>query len=194
MKWPNYIQLVPVIAILFFMQCKSQEKVAEQPVITHSPCVHLTHDLPDDDFAFLAEAESDSKDIASQKARKQTVIELVQFFQSEFIDSQDEIFGTSVQLGGWDEFRKQWAETSFEKIGTLHNQNAFSHNLIVTQDSSGTFRAVDMLTVSKDWIRDHWEKTLAATDPAVYKTASKKDIDPVRELETQEAHPCESNS
>lgn len=194
MKRPDYIRLLPIVAVLVFVQCKNQEKVAEQPSIAESPCIQLTQNLSDDDLAFVAEAESDNEDIASQKARKQAVIDLVQFFQSAYIDESQEIFGSSVQPGGWNEFRKQWAETSFEMIGELHNRQAFINKKIVTQDSAGTFRAVNVLTVTKDWIFNHWQETLKATDPAVHNTASKKDINPVRELEKQKAHPCKNNS
>lgn len=192
----TYIFCIIVLA-LFLSQCKQQEKVSNLPSAVSDkhakPCVQLTQSIPDNSLYFFAKAESPKEKIASQKAQKETVIQLVQFFQSEFIDgNQTEIFGRYGPIGGWEDFRKEWAETSFQIIGTLHNRNAFTHNQIVTRDSSGNFRAVDLLTVSHNWVRNHWEKTLKVTDPGVFNTLQKRDINPVQELETPNKQPCKS--
>lgn len=193
MEWSNYGRMLPVVAVmLFLVQCKNNEKIAKQPVITNNPCSQLTRGLQDNQLAFVAAAESDSKEIAFQKARKETVIQLVQYFQDEFIDDSREKFNGFGHPGRWEEFRKKWAETSYEVIGKLHNRRAFTHRQIIRRDSSGIFRAVDMLIVSHSWIRNHWQKTLKAADPAVFNTINQRKASLVQELEIPKNYPCEN--
>jgi hypothetical protein len=141
--------------------------------------------------------ESKKEEIATIRAEKKAVIQLVRFFQSEFIEggqldlfSDNEIKTRSI-IEQNEQLRKIWSEKSYQLIGQDHNHNTFTHKPRVREDSSGTFIARNVLRISEDWIRAHWERTLAATDKGFYiKAKESKYYQQLMEMDIQQEHPC----
>lgn len=183
--------LVLLLLALFLVECKNQEKTSSQPSkYEMNDCTKLTRNAPEHSLVFVAERKANSEKIAVQKAKKETIIKLVQFFQSEFIDGNqfDHLKNGDMHNS---QFRKEWAETSYEMIGTLHNHNSFTHKQKVSQSGSGNFRVLNMLIISQDWIRNHWQKSFAATDSAFYNMVSQeKHNGKIKEMDIRQDNPC----
>lgn len=195
-----------VLIILFLSECKNHEAVSTNSFQADlSPCAELAQNTPEDALLFAAGAESKREKVAAKKAEKETLIQLVQFFQSAFIEgNQLNLFQSSGSLGNQgttsyqqrdqnENLRKTWAETSYEMIGTQHNQNAFTHRQKTVKDSTGSFIAYDMLVVPDDWVRNHWQKSLAATDSSFYQNVSEsKYHQEVMEMDISQRPPCKN--
>lgn len=196
-----------ILTALFISECKNHEKVSPPPSASKkdlNPCTELTQNYSDDTLLFVANAESDRKVVAAKKAENQTVIQLVQFFQDNFIeDGQLDLFRSSNREGnasinrssirsGDAAFFKEWSETSYKIIGRQHNQNTFTHHQKFAEDSTG-YIAYDMLEVSQDWIRNHWKESLAATDSSFYQNVTEGTYyQEVMEMNIRQQPPCEN--
>ncbi|MEX1014240.1 MAG: hypothetical protein WDZ80_03720 [Candidatus Paceibacterota bacterium] len=170
-----------------------------------SPCDNLTHNLSDDELAFVAVGESKSKKLASQKAQLAATLQLDQFFQSEFIEGgQINLFRNYEELENQnkttlkireeiEELRKEWSEVSYKMTEKKRNHNGFTHKQEVLQDYKNIFIAVNMLKVSEAWIRNHWERSLAATDSSFYLKAKQSiQYKELMKMDIQQEPPCEN--
>lgn len=194
-----FYPLVIVLLGVFLTMCSSPEKTAQRKSEA-GPCTRLTAGVPSHTLAFVARETSKREDIASQRAKKATVIQLTQFFQSQFIEGEQlNLFESTERLGNWDEeiqsnnreFQKKWAETSLEMIATMHNRDTFNHTQQLSQDSSGTVTAYNLLTVTEDWIRNHWKKSLEKTNAAFYtKVNNSKYRDEIKNISIEKDNPC----
>lgn len=175
--------------------CKSSEQTGQKdtPPALDSECKKLIADAPDGALLFSGDAKANRENVATEQAKKESIIGLVQFFQSEFIEGgQLDLFEHRERPGDQHEtFRKDWAEISYEMIAEHHNQNTFTHSGDVTKDSSG-YSANNILIVSQEWFKDHWEKSLTATDSTFYHRDIKsgKPYEDMMQLEVKKENPC----
>lgn len=196
----KYVPLLVIILLsIVLATCKSSEQTTKEEHSTSTEpteptvCTKLAAEAPENALLFLGDATADREEVASEQAKKESIIEMVQFFQRSFIEgNQLNIFGRGNPLGNEDEkFRRSWAETSYQLIAEQHNQQAFSHAQHVGQDSAN-YSVENMLFVSDDWVRRHWKKSLAAVDSSFYhrriKTSSHYDT--MQNMDIQKSSPC----
>lgn len=187
----QYVHFISIFLLsLVVVMCKSQENVTEDAAspaeADTTPCANLAPEAPDNALLFEGKATSNQKDVASEQAKKESIIALVQFFQGAFIEG-DQLKLLDEQD---DKFQKNWAEVSYEMMAEKHNQNAFTHKQEVTQDSSA-YLVNNLLIISQDSIRNHWNESLAATDSAFYKQIkSSTYYEEIQNMNIQQKDPC----
>lgn len=196
---PKYVHFFLILLCsCVFVTCKNHEKVSKDKSKAElSPCQELTANASRDSLFFVAESESKRESIATQRAEQESVIQLVQFFQTEFIEGMFRSYdrlgnqSTANELKQVEKLRKKWSEMSFEMIGEKHNQKAFTHRQKVVEDSSGTFTAYNVLVISEDWIRNHWAKSLSAVEEDFFVKAKESiQYKELMEMDIQQEQPC----
>lgn len=177
--------------------CSSSEQAAQKSETPSmdAQCAKLIADAPERALFFSGDAKANREDIATEQAKKESIIGLVQFFQSQFIEGEQVNLFDEIKPAGSDndQFQKQWAEVSYEMIAEQHNKQAFTHNQTTTEDSSG-YSTDNMLIISQEWFRDHWENSLSATDSTFFhqEVKSSKYYEDMKQLDIQKEHPCHS--
>ncbi len=196
----NYHITILLFSVLYFLCCwggiATKTAVAQSP--GKDPCLELLKEVPDDALPFAGRTTSSRERIASARAKAMAVQELVLFFNSAFIEGEEvNLFSEFDRLGnsGMTEtvdpgsFRKQWSETSRELIAGANDSFVFQEKIIPDGEQ---FVAWQLLTVPQEWFRNHWKRSLAATDSSFYeKVKHSKYFEEIMEYEIRQTDPCE---
>lgn len=191
MEGSKYSRLLMISAcIVIFVMCKSQEKASYHSSALN--CEQLIESPSQDSLYFVGRAESGKEEIVSEKAKKESTIQLIAFFQTEIIEAEQfEVYSRRGPSWGPPELEKEWSEVSREMISSMHSQELFPHKQDIEKSDNDTYTAIGVLTISEDWVRDHWAKSFAATDSTSYLKAKAsimfKDL---KEMDIEQEDPC----